>query len=219
MTKPSFIASIEEYFLSLFATTTKTPPERCDSSITASGSADGFDYSYRRRRKQHDDIVEGCRRDAVSDIASTFVPFTYSVSLPSHADAAALHAEVMDAMRDSASGADGGDKRRDGAKPTLRERLCNCLDALKAAVFDSFHGSGDEIVAEEDTVITTFDYGTRLPKKYLPYRVDTLSTVHRHVRLARCGFNPIMSGAYGPCCRSFLAAPRCNDSDDDPLSL
>lgn len=56
-------------------------------------------------------------------------------------------------------------------------------------------------------------------RDYLPFKNRKHIPLHQPVSPARCGFNPIMSGAYGPCCRSFLAAPRCQDADDVPASL
>ena len=56
-------------------------------------------------------------------------------------------------------------------------------------------------------------------RDYLPFKTRKQIPLHQSVSPARCGFNPIMSGAYGPCCRSFLAAPRCQDADDVPASL
>ena len=56
-------------------------------------------------------------------------------------------------------------------------------------------------------------------RDYLPFKTRKQIPLHQSVSPARCGFNPIMSGSYGPCCRSFLAAPRCQDADDVPMSL
>jgi len=49
--------------------------------------------------------------------------------------------------------------------------------------------------------------------------VDVLLYQEQLVKFNMSGLRKQASAILRPCCRSFLAAPRCDDADDDPMSL